>query len=313
VRTLAGHLGILRFDHWIKNVLVLPGAAVALTAAPETAPLELGGRLCLALLATGLVASGNYALNELLDAEQDGRHPQKRHRPVPSGRVDRRIAWAQWPVLSALGIALAALLSTSLAFVLALMAAVGLLYNVPPARAKDVLYVDVLWEALNSPLRMLVGWYAVAPPVDPIPVSLLISYWMAGAYFMAVKRLAELRQLQGGAATYRPVLAAYTEPRLLVSIVFYAAAAMLFLGAFVMRYRMELVLAFPFVAWSMAAYLALAFAPDSAAQAPERLYREPRLVLALVLCAALMTVLLFVDVPLLYEVFRPTLPLPQTR
>ena len=106
------------------------------------------------------------------------------------------------------------------------------------------------------------------------------------------------------------MFAVYNEPRLLVSIVFYASTAMLFLGAFLMRYRIELILAFPLVAWSMAAYLALAFEPDSAAQAPERLYREPRLVIPLVLCAVFMTALLFVDVPVLYEIFRPTLPLP---
>jgi hypothetical protein len=46
--------------------------------------------------------------------------------------------------------------------------------------------------------------------------------------------------------------------------VFYASAAMLFLGAFAMRYRLELVLSFPFTAVVMALYLTIAFRPDSA-------------------------------------------------
>ena len=44
----------------------------------------------LGLLAIGLIASSNYVLNEVLDARQDAVHPEKRHRPVPSGRADQR-------------------------------------------------------------------------------------------------------------------------------------------------------------------------------------------------------------------------------
>ena len=87
---------------------------------------------------------------------------------------------------------------------------------------------------------------------------------------------------------------------------FYASAAMLFLGAFVMRYRLELILAFPLIAVVMAIYLSLAFQPDSAVINPEKLYREPLLMIAVGITAVLMLVLLFVDIPALDTVFRPT-------
>ena len=118
-------------------------------------------------------------------------------------------------------------------------------------RTKDQPYVDVASEAINNPLRMLVGWYIVTSTVVP-PLSLLVSYWMIGCYFMAMKRFAEYsdiaahRRRRGDA--YRKSFAYYTSERLLVSIMFYASAAMLFFGAFIMRYRLELILAFPLVA-----------------------------------------------------------------
>src|SRR5581483_396684 len=90
------------------------------------------------------------------------------------------------------------------------------------------------------------------------------------------------------AAAYRRSFAFYTPERLLVSIMFYGSAAMLFLGAFVMRYRLELILAFPLVALVMAIYLSLSFKEDSAVQRPEGLYREPRLMLAVGTCAIAM-------------------------
>ena len=300
----------MRLDHWVKNATMLPGVVVALTAAPDQVSLALLPRLLLALLATGLTSSANYVLNEVLDAPSDRHHPDKRHRPVAEGRVDVRLAWLQWLALVAAGAAVGALLSWPFAATMLALAAMGCVYNVPPVRAKDVPWVDVLAEAANNPVRMLAGWFAVAPAAAVIPVSLLASYWMAGAYFMAIKRFAELRAIgdMAVATRYRPAFAAYTEPRLLVSIMFYASAAMLFLGAFIMRYRLELVLSFPFVALVMAGYLALAFRPDSPVQAPETLYREPLVVVPVVACAMVMGVLLFVDVPLMSRVFTPTMP-----
>jgi hypothetical protein len=131
---------------------------------------------------------------------------------------------------------------------------------------------------------------------------------MVGCYFMAIKRFAEYREIGDplAAATYRKSFAYYSSERLLVSIVFYASTAMLFLGAFIMRYRLELILSFPLIAVVMAMYLSLAFKPDSAVINPEKLYREPRLMVAVVACCVSMLVLLFVDISALDTIFRPT-------
>ena len=69
---------------------------------------------------------------------------------------------------------------------------------------------------------------------------------------------------------------------------------MLFLGAFIMRYRIELILGFPFIALTMAVYLKLAFKRESAVQNPEKLYREPLLMGAFVATLLVMGTLLFV-------------------
>ncbi|MGI8991367.1 MAG: UbiA prenyltransferase family protein, partial [Bryobacteraceae bacterium] len=75
------------------------------------------------------------------------------------------------------------------------------------------------------------------------------------------------------------------------------------------RYRLELILAFPLVALVMAQYLALSFKVDSAVQRPEGLYREPGLMAAVLCCTVVMCFLLFVDVPVLHQIFVPTVSL----
>src|SRR6202007_1922513 len=184
----------------------------------------------------------------------------------------------------------------------------GCVYNIQPLRTKDVPYLDVLTESVNNPLRMLLGWYGVTSVLIP-PVSLLVSYWMIGCYFMALKRYSELSEIRNRnvAGAYRASFKYYTPESLLVSVMFYASAAMLFLGAFVIRYRMELILGFPLVALTMAVYCKLSFKAGSAVQNPEKLYREPMLMASLAATVVVLGVLLFVRIPALEHFFMPTL------
>lgn len=305
--SLRGHFRIARVDHWTKNVFVLPGIVTAIALHPGSAGPHLWSKTLLGLLAVGIVASSNYTLNELIDGPYDRNHPTKRHRPVPSGQVHVALGYLQWLVLGAVGLALSFRLATTFGWTMAALWAMGCIYNVPPVRTKDIPYIDVLSEAVNNPLRMAAGWFLVTATSVP-PASLLLSYWMVGCYFMAIKRFSESRQIgdRGAVAAYRRSIAFFTPERLLIAITFYGSAAMLFFGAFVMRYRLELILSFPLVAWVMAEYLSLGFEEDSAAQNPEQLYRAPRLMAAVVLCAIAMAALLLVDIPLMAVIFSPT-------
>ena len=305
---LRGHLEICRFDHWIKNVFILPGLLIAISVYPQSINAGLWLPVLIGFLAAGLVASSNYVINEILDAPFDALHPTKCQRPTPAGRVHIQWGYVQWIVLMLIGLGLAALVSQALVWVLLWLWVMGCIYNIPPIRAKDLPYVDVLVESINNPIRLLIGWYIVSPPFQ-IPVSLLISYWMIGAYLMAIKRFAELRDISRNisARQYRKSFGYYTEQNLLVSIMFYAATSMLFFGAFVMRYRLELILSFPLIAFIMAMYLNLAFKENGGAQAPEKLWKETPLMLASLLCLLLMVFLMNVSLPSFTSFFHQSI------
>lgn len=307
--TLRGYIQIARIDHWIKNVFVLPGVVVALSADRARLASWSWVSFAVGMLAVCLIASSNYVLNEILDAPSDMAHPTKRNRPVPMGAVNVAWGYVEWLALMAAGLALGLYISRLFALTLLALWIMGCIYNVPPFRTKDLPYLDVLSEAINNPLRMLAGWYLTGCTLIP-PASLLLSYWMVGCYFMAIKRFAEFRDIADHqrSANYRKSFAFYNEQRLLVAIVFYGSISMLFFGAFIMRYRVELILDFPLVALVMAQYLSLAFKPDSAVQRPEGLYREPGLMVAVLACVAAMVVLLFVNLPILSRIFSPTIP-----
>jgi decaprenyl-phosphate phosphoribosyltransferase len=307
--TLRGHLWICRVDHWFKNVFVLPGIIAAIGVDPKHVSPHLWFNIAVGMLSVCLVASSNYVVNEVLDAASDRFHPVKHTRPVPSGKVNIPLAFVQWIALMLAGVALGHLINTAFMFTVLTLWVMGCVYNIRPVRSKDLPYLDVLSESVNNPIRMLAGWFIVG--TDSVaPASLLASYWMVGCYFMAMKRYAEFRDIgdQARAAAYRKSFSYYTEERLLVSIMFYGSSAMLFLGAFAFRYRLELILAFPLVSLVMAIYLMLAFRKDSAVQRPEGLYKEPMLMSAVVVCAVVICVGLLVDIPVLSRIFTPTAP-----
>jgi decaprenyl-phosphate phosphoribosyltransferase len=306
---LWAHLSIARFDHSIKNIFVLPGIIVPLSVYPGLFNLRLIYTLVLAFISITLVACSNYVINEVLDARFDRLHPVKRNRPAARGLINIGVAYAQWLLMMIAGIAIGLLISRVFALTALALWIMGCLYNFPPVRTKDVPYLDVITESVNNPLRMLLGWYAVTSVLIP-PVSLLIAYWMLGCYFMALKRFSELSEIKdrGTACAYRASFKHYTPQSLLVSVLFYASAGMLFLGAFIIRYRIELILGFPLIALTMALYLNLAFKPGSAVQNPEKLYREPLLMASFTATALAMCLLLFIRIPQLERFFLPTLP-----
>lgn len=306
--TFSAHLRIARIDHWVKNVFVLPGIVVALTLYRLPLTWHLVGKTVVALLAVGLIASSNYVINELCDAPFDRFHPLKRNRPVPSGAVIIPVAYAQWIFLGIAGLALSWTISSWFAWNMLVLLIMGSAYNLRPLRTKDVPYLDVLTEAINNPLRLLAGWLIVSSTFPPL--SLLLSYWLIGCYFMALKRYAEYRHLKedDSLSKYRTSLAFFTPELLLFTVVFYASSAMLFFGAFLMRYRLELVFSFPLIAAVMAIYFSLAFKRDSPAEHPETLYKERKLMLAVVGCSVVMILCLVVDMPWISSFFTPTAP-----
>lgn len=300
---LAAHVSLLRLDHSIKQIFVLPGTVLAISLTGTSLSLALAERVVLGLLAVIAAASSNYVLNEVLDAPYDRQHPTKCRRPAAACCIHVPLAYAQWLACGALGCWLAALVSRPLLLSVLSLWLMGCAYNIPPLRLKDVAYLDVLSESVNNPIRFCVGWYMVTAVVLP-PASMLVAYWMLGAYFMALKRFSEYRQIGSESARrYRRSFIFYTEQKLLSSILFYATAAMLFFGAFIMRYRIEMIFSFPFIALLMAVYFNLAFSNDSSVQNPEKLYREPRLMALLAACCTVLVLTSFVNFPWLVQLF----------
>lgn len=304
---LIPYIQIARPDHWFKNIFVLPGIVLAFFFEDLAMDGALLLDILLGLFCTCLIASSYYVLNEILDAPKDLFHPEKRFRPIPSGQVRIPLAWAEWVLLAVAGLGLSFSLNFHFGLMALLLWLAGCAYNIPPVRTKDLPYADVLSESFNNPLRLAMGWYCTGIVALP-PVSILLAYWMFGAFLMATKRFAEYRMIHDPerAGRYRKSFVWYNEERLTESIFFYGALFGMFSGVFIARYHLELVLATPLVAFLMAYYLHLGFKSNSVVQKPEYLYREKKLMLLSLLAFVACAVLLLVDIKDFRSMLHPT-------
>ena len=124
---------------------------------------------------------------------------------------------------------------------------------------------------------------------------------MAGAFLMAVKRYAEYRMINNPelAGSYRKSFAGYTEATLLSSSFFYGLSATFLIGIFLLKYRIEYIITIPVLFFLFAYYLYIAHKPDSAAQKPEKLFREKKLMLLVAVFIILFAIFTFVDIPVI--------------
>jgi len=276
---------VMRPDHWLKNIFIVFGhlVAIVLLAIPVDA-FTLGMAL-LSLIPACFIASANYIINEILDAPFDRMHPTKKLRPVPSGKVSIFWLWVLMAVLSVLGFAMSVILfNPGYTIALGLLLLSGFVYNVEPIRLKDRAFLDVIAESFNNPIRLWLGWYALAPFASFPPLSIVLAWWFFGALLMAGKRYAEYRFIGDAerSGRYRKSFQVYTEKSLVLSMVTHANFFCFCMGIAITTYRPNLVFVFPLVVIAIAVYLNRAMTEEEARLEPEHLLKSPLVIVCTV-------------------------------
>jgi 4-hydroxybenzoate polyprenyltransferase len=135
-------------DHWIKNLFMLPGVAIAITfnsfSASQLFNTEKTFSVIIAFLSLCIASSANYTINEWLDRDLDQLHPHKKH------RVASQYSFAGYKVWGLYIFLVVIVLITFLGqrwpvnlYITSLLI-MGIFYNVEPFRLKDHHYADVI-------------------------------------------------------------------------------------------------------------------------------------------------------------------------
>ena len=301
---------ISRPDHFIKHLFIIPGIffAVLLLNNDNVSLIN----FLFGFFSSFLIASSNYALNEYLDQAHDRYHPKKKFRPLVKSKVYLKdiIIYCSALYVSSLIISYYVnifFFYTSLTFIIS-----GLIYNVKPLRLKNIVYLDVLVESFNNPIRFFLGWFMITDKFLLPPVSIILFYWFTGSFLMASKRLSEIRFFKKYSnlktlIKYRENYKYYNETNLLVSCLFYLMLVSFFIAIFLIKYREELILLYPFVSLIFCYYLYLSLESINSKISPDKIYINRKLIFLISLICIMFIITMKFDIDFIKWIVNKTI------
>ena len=156
-----------------------------------------------------LISSSVYIFNDIADVEADRQHPEKKNRPIPSGKLPMPAAWTACILLTIITLILAYLLAPSFAYVIGLYFLINVAYS---KWLKHIPIIDVFIISAGFVLRVHAGVTLIQ--VERFSPWLYVVMTLLSLFLGFGKRRAELALLAQGAGSHRKVLDGYTLPLL---------------------------------------------------------------------------------------------------
>lgn len=203
-RALPAWLRVLRMRQWSKNLLVF-AAMVFADRLFDATSVQLA---LLGFAAFCLASSSVYVVNDILDAERDRLHPDKRFRPVAAREISPGAAGALAALLTGGAFALA--VSIGWAFTAAIAGYVVLVHFYS-AVGKHVVILDTMLVAAGFVIRAVGGALAIGVPSSN---WFVLCTFFAALFLALSKRRAEKIALRDGAGRTRSVLESYSDSTL---------------------------------------------------------------------------------------------------
>ncbi len=202
-------LEALRPRQWTKNLLLFAGVIFAQRLGDPACVWRAAAGAAVFCLGSGVI----YVFNDIADADLDRRHPDKRRRPIASGRLP--LAAARRGGLVLLVVCLGAAIALGPRFLGSTLLFFGWnwLYT---AWLKRVPVLDVTGIGMSFVIRAGAG-VAVLHPVAPgvgISTWLLLCTFFLSLFLGFCKRRDELLKIDQAEGGTRPVLRGYNEPML---------------------------------------------------------------------------------------------------
>jgi len=204
-----------------------------------------------------LISSAVYLFNDIADIEADRQHPEKKHRPLASGKLPVGVAVTAAVILAMVSIAFGYLLAPAFALLVAVYFSVNLLYS---NWLKHIPILDVLIVSSGFVLRVGAGVALIT--VERFSPWLYMITVLFSLYIGFGKRRAEITLLSQGATSHRKVLDGYTIPLLdqyitIVSGMTIVAYSLYSFSAPNLPDNNSMMLTIPFVVYGIFRYLQL--------------------------------------------------------
>ena len=242
-----------------------------------------------------LISSAVYIFNDLADIEADRQHPEKKNRPLPSGKLSANVAWIAGITLVLISLGLGWFLSRPFAYVVAGYFLINILYS---RWLKHVPILDVLIVAAGFVLRVHAGTTLIT--VERFSPWLYVVTTLGALYLGFGKRRSELALLAQGAGSHRKVLDGYTIPLLDQYITIVSSATILAYSLYTfsapnLPANHSMMLTIPFMAYIIFRYLYIIQVTHQAGAPEEVLLSDRPMQIAIALMGIAIVVIFYLS------------------
>ncbi len=254
------YIYLMRPWQWYKNLLVFIGMVFSMHAFEFIyyPPLIVG------FLSFSLLSSTSYILNDIEDIEDDKVHPEKRKRPLPSGKISIRSAKIFAVFTFIAGMFLGYVLSLAFFLILILYFITSQIYN---HYLENVAIIDVVTIGIGFVWRAIGGCVLASIPFT--------SWLVIGVFFVALllgfsKRKNEMLLLKDEAAAHKKVMRKYNHNILDHAISMSGAMIILYYTLYCESVQQRLIITIPIVASLVLRYMYLVFIGHPAGRKPHK-------------------------------------------
>ncbi len=154
-----------------------------------------------------LLYGGIYTINSIVDIKSDKKHPLKKYRPIPAGKIRVTSALAFSIVLILLGLLTGWMLfNVNVFYIYLIFLFINLLYTFI---IKSIPYLDLFANTVTHPLRVMMALAIIN--YNNIPYLLIVAYFLFGLGVVSLSRKIE-KDMLGWKA--RKVLKHYSTNKL---------------------------------------------------------------------------------------------------
>ena len=192
---------LLRVHQWYKNLLVF----AALFFSLNFFNLHLLIRTLCAFFLLCFVSSANYIVNDVVDYKRDSLNPEKKNRPIASGKVSRSFALLISFLLYAFGFYYSYVLNINFFLSVLTLSLLTLSYSL---FLKNYVFMDILLISTNFAIRALSGVFVISVALS---VWFILVIFFFAIFLVAGKRYGDLTFLTTRQKNYKPVLKQYNQ------------------------------------------------------------------------------------------------------
>lgn len=274
----------LRPHQWVKNLLVLAppffGGALFTNS-------DMFFKMFLAFVGFSLASSTAYIVNDISDIEHDRLHPQKRLRPLSSGRMNLFTAAMLGMITLALSLATSYIIGINFLITTLAYLALSLSYSF---YLQKIEIIDVFCIAIGFVLRIEAGGIA-----SGIEVSnwLLLTTFLLSLLLAFGKRRHELVLHHNPENTFREVLSKYNTNFLDTTLSIFATTAIVTYAIYTVEIESRIfLLTVPFAIFGVLRYMYLV-QTDTRGDPTESLLKDRPLLIAVLVWFLLTTAVIY--------------------